>query len=70
MHESLKSLLSPIVWMFVNKRAVLGSLPSALGALEIVQETTLHIQSFGVTCPQEKKLCTAGQSQKQVTAIL
>jgi len=56
--------------MFVNKRAVLGSLPSALGALEIVQETTLHIQSFGVTCPQEKKLCTAGQSQKQVTAIL
>lgn len=68
--ESLKSLPSTTVWMFVNKRAVSQSLLRALSALHIGQEITLHIQSFGAICPQETKPCIAAQSQNHGTAIV
>lgn len=56
--ESLKSLQSTTVWMFVNKRAASGSLLTAPSTLEIGQEITLHTQSSGVTCPPETKPCS------------
>ena len=68
--ESLKSLLSITVWMLVNKRAVSRSLLRAPSALQIGQEITLHVQSFGAICPQETKPCIAARSQNQGTAIL
>lgn len=35
-----------------------------LCALEIVQEITLHIQSFGATCPQETKLYSSTKPER------
>lgn len=46
--ENLKSLLSTIVWMFVNKRAVARSLPRALSALQIVQEIMCWFSPLGL----------------------
>lgn len=47
--ETLKSLLSMVAWMSGNKKAVSWS-----RALQTGQEMTLHVQSFGATCPEKQ----------------